>query len=55
MERKKYNVPTVEQIKIDREITLQLESLSPPFGPDESKLGTQKSALDQSPFRDIVT
>lgn len=54
MERKKYTVPIVEQIKIDSEITLQLESLSPPFGPNESKADTPEPGQNQSPFRDTV-
>ncbi len=31
-----YTTPKIEQIVLDNEISLQLESTSPPFGPDEA-------------------
>lgn len=55
MEKMKYIAPDLNQIIIDNEITLQLESqAAPPFGPGESKAGMPDFLLNQSPFNDTV-
>jgi hypothetical protein len=45
MEKKKYNKPRIEWIPLDNEISLALESVSPPVGPSETLNSIQ------SPFK----
>lgn len=35
--KKKYQQPEIELIKLDNEISLQLESYTPPYGPGETR------------------
>lgn len=35
MKKRTYSTPNVEWIKLDNEISLELESLNPPLGPDD--------------------
>lgn len=45
-----YITPNIEQIILDNEISLALES-NPPFGPDEASLN---STLDFNPYKSNV-
>lgn len=49
MEKLKYNAPLIEQIQMDNEISLALES-TPPTGPDEGYLKTPEY-LNNDPFK----
>jgi hypothetical protein len=51
MEKKKYSTPEIEQIKLDSQISLALES-TPPEGPDElGQLSFPASNPDNSPLK----
>lgn len=47
MEKKIYIAPTLELIKLDNEISLQLES-TPPDGPGEARLGLPESNISDN-------
>ncbi len=36
-QKKTYSIPRIERIVLDNEISLQLESATPPYGPGESR------------------
>lgn len=50
MEKRIYITPYVESIKLDNEISLQLESLNPPDGPDEIS-NNMPEYLNSDPFK----
>jgi len=50
MKKKSYAAPQVELIVLDNEISLALESLSPPPGPSEG-LNKTPDYLDNNPFK----
>jgi hypothetical protein len=51
--KKTYRVPEIEQIKLDNEISLVLES-GPPTGPNEGLLKTPEN-FNNDPFRKNLT
>ncbi len=48
MEKKKYNIPRIESIPLDNEISLALESTALPAGPSETLNSIQ------SPFKQDI-
>lgn len=51
IEKRNYNAPLIEQIHLDNEISLTMES-SPPAGPDEGYLKVPEY-LNNDPFKMI--
>jgi len=49
MEKKKYFAPRIEWIPLDNEISLALESSSPPIGPSETK-NTAPEFFENNPY-----
>jgi len=52
IEKCKYNTPVIEQIKLDNEISLVLDS-TPPVGPDEGYL-KRPLYLNNDPFKSNI-
>ena len=51
IKKQKYHTPKIERIRLDNEISLQLES-DPPYGPGESYIRhTPEKYLQQDPFK----
>jgi len=52
MEKQTYTTPSVECIKFDNEISLQLESLNPPVGPGDETTSNRPEYMNNDPFKD---
>lgn len=50
MEKRKYLTPSVEIIKLDCQISLQLESASPPAGPGDETTRISPEYMNNNPF-----
>jgi len=50
MEKRIYITPCVESVKLDNEISLQLESLNPPNGPGETS-SNRPEYMNNDPFK----
>jgi len=53
-EKRLYLNPTIELIKLDKEISLQLESSSPPLGPGEL-VSSSPEYLNNDPFKNSLS
>lgn len=52
MKKKTYSTPSVECIKLDNEISLQLQSVNPPEGPGDETSSTRPEYMNNDPFKD---
>lgn len=53
--KRKYNLPEIISIKLDNEISLELEStppMDPPLGPDEGIIG-KLNFFNNNPFKNM--
>ena len=51
MEKRIYITPCVESIKLDSEISLQLESLNPPVGPGDEITSNRPEYMNNDPYK----
>ena len=54
-EKKKYNKPTINEIKIDYEISLVLMSANPYHDPDEPFSSVEPDRFINNPFKTFIT
>jgi len=50
--KRNYKIPVIEQIMLDNEISLILES-APPSGPNEASI-FHEGCINNSPFKDVI-